>query len=49
MQYRHDKTPVATKNLASELTSADISTALIPLVVFTLHTCSPNLNGYSIE
>lgn len=46
MLYKIDKTAVATKNLASELTSAEIST---PCLFDSIRqTRSPNLNGYSI-
>lgn len=47
MQYRIDKTLVATKNRASLETSADIiPTGLLSIVL--LQIVSPNLNGYSM-
>lgn len=44
-QYRNESTPVATKNCASDETSADISNCD---VVFIGHTFSPKRNGYDI-
>lgn len=45
MQYKIDKTPVATKNLAS----LDTSTEMIPPFPPSFkQICSPNRNGYSI-
>lgn len=46
MQYRIDKTPVATKNRASLDTSADMPIGRLSVVL--LHIFSPNRNGYSM-
>ena len=47
-QYSIDSTPVATKNLASDETSA-VRNSVSFCGPFFMHTFSPNLNGYSME